>query len=126
MKCSLAKLILFGACLGIASMVIGVMINLGITPFNLYTLIAPLIVLMFGIGFMVPTGSSGAMAPFPKLAGSESALLCAFMFGCASILTAIGSHLNITAPIPLFLLLGSTCVVALLLLSLAKKGEKHD
>lgn len=125
-KITLAKLILFGAILGIGSLIIGVVINLGMLHFNLFSLLAPLIGLMLGIGFMVPTGSSGAMAPFPKLAGSESALLSAFMFASASILTAIGSHLGIFEPITLFFLLGSVCVLALVLVLILIKVEAND
>ena len=123
---SLPRLILFGSIFGSCSMAIGLLVNMLVVKFTLYTLITPLICLMFGVGFLVPTASSGAMAPFPKLAGSESALLCALMFCFASILTAIGSHLKIITPAPLFALLGMVCVLALLFLFIAKHGEKND
>lgn len=126
MTISLFKLILFGSILGISAMIVGFIVNLTVEHFTVYTLIIPLIVFMFGIGFLVPTGSSGAMAPFPKLAGSASALLCAFMFFCASALTAIGSHLNIINPKTLFVLLGSVCVLTLTLLLITKEGEVND
>ncbi|AHE68136.1 multidrug effflux MFS transporter [Legionella oakridgensis] len=123
---ALSKLILFGSLFGILSMIVGLLVNVNAVHFTLYTLIAPLIFFMFGIGFLVPTGSSGAMAPFPQIAGAESALLGAFMFCIASILTAIGSHLNITNPVPLFLLLTCVCVITFILFFVVKKDEKDD
>ena len=120
---SLHHLILFGAVMGILVMIIGLVINLLMPHFTVYTLIVPLIFFMFSVGFLVPTGSSGAMEPFPKLAGSASALLCASMFFAASVLTAIGSHLNIVSPAPLFILLAATSVLVFIVLFSAKKGE---
>lgn len=113
---SLPKLILFGSLLGLLSMAVGLILNIWIVPFSLYTLIAPIVFFMFGMGFLVPTGSSGAMAPFPKLAGSASALLCGFMFFFASLLVGIGSHLRIITPAPLFILLGIICIFDLFFL----------
>ena len=125
---SLPKLILFGSLLGLLSMVVGLIMNIWIVPFSLYTLIIPLIFFMFGMGFLVPTGSSGAMAPFPRLAGSASALLCGFMFFFASILVAIGSHLHIITPAPLFILLSIVCLFDLLFLGFVtyRKPRIHN
>ena len=125
---SLPKLILFGSLLGLLSMVVGLIMNIWIVPFSLYTLIIPLVFFMFGMGFLVPTGSSGAMAPFPRLAGSASALLCGFMFFFASILVAIGSHLRIITPAPLFILLSIVCLFDLLFLGFVtyRKPRIHN
>ena len=123
-KLGLPRLISMGAVFSLIALGVGVVINL--MHFNIYTLIAPLLVFMFGVGLVMPTGSSGAMAPFPKLAGSEAAILCASMFCFAAIFTAIGAHLSSLTPIPLFILLASTSVLVLLFLSLAKAGVKND
>jgi len=118
----LVKLIVLGAVFEIVFSLIGVWLNF--YSFNIETLIAPLLLFMLGIGFILPTASSGAMAPFPKLAGSESALLCAFMFCCAAIFTAIGSHLKTNSPVPVFCLLGSTAIFVLIFLALSQKKVK--
>lgn len=112
----LNKVILIGTLIQIAMSLIGACLNA--VHFSAYTLIPSLFVFMFGIGLVVPTGSSGAMAPFPKLAGFESALLCAFMFGCGALFTGIGSHLDTLTPVPLFALLGSIGVLSFLCLLL--------
>ena len=119
-KWGMNRVILTGGCLSILALAVGIVINL--IHFNIYTLIAPLFVFMFGVGLIMPAGSSGAMAPFPKLAGSEAAVLCASMFCFAAFFTAIGSHLSEITPVPLFVLLLSTSVLVLLFLGLAKKG----
>ncbi len=123
-KAGLTRLIFLGCCLSLCALAVGAALN-G-QHFNAYTLIIPLVVFMFGIGLVLPTGSSGAMAPFPQLAGSEAAILCASMFCFASIFTAIGSHLGENTPLPLFGVLAATSVLALLFLALAKKGLKKN
>ena len=122
----LPKLILFGSVFGILSMILGLVFNWHQPHFTAYSLIIPLIFFMFGIGFLVPTGLSGAMAPFPEIAGAESALLGAFMFFMASMLTAIGSHLNITNPIPLYLLLMTVCIATSMLYAWIQRSKRHD
>lgn len=122
LKISLFRLILMGSWMGIVSMVMALVIHWHADTFTVYTLTIPLLFFMFGVGFLVPAGASGAMALFPGMAGSESALLCAFMFCFAALLTAIASHLVVAGPIPLFFLLGFVCVLTLCFLAMAKKG----
>lgn len=117
-KTGLAGMILIAVI--IQACMIGLGLFLNQNGFNVYSLMTPLFFFMFGIGLCVPTGSSGAMAPFPNLAGFESALLCAFMFGCAAIFTAIGSHLGTSSAESLFVLLGGITVLILIFLGLVK------
>jgi Bcr/CflA subfamily drug resistance transporter len=121
---SLTQLIFAGGIIGLIALGTGLLVNLSMPHYTIYSLITPLVFFMFSIGFLVPTGTSGAMEPFPKLAGAASALLCATMFLCASLLTAIGSHLNINGAIPLFLLLSSTSILVLLALCLVKAEKR--
>ena len=118
----IGKIIVAGVVLQLIALSVGVVINLNY--FNAYSLITPLLICMIGVGFVMPSGSSGAMAPFPQLAGSEAALLCASMFCFASLFTAMGSHLSEADPIPLFFLLIAISLLTLLFLGVAKKGEK--
>lgn len=117
----LGKIIVVGVSIQLIALAVGIGINMNY--FNAYSLIAPLLVFMIGVGLVMPSGSSGAMAPFPKLAGSEAALLCASMFCFASFFTAIGSHLSESNPVSLFFLLMSMSLLTLLFLWIAKKGD---
>ncbi len=114
--------ILGGVTLSLLALLIGIVVNR--IHFNVYALMAPLLFFMLGVGIVMPTGSSGAMAPFPKLAGAEAAVLCASMFCLAAIFTAIGSHLSELTPIPLFCLLIGTSILLLIFLSLTRKGGR--
>ncbi len=75
--------------------------------FNVGTVIGSCTMILFGIGFIVPTSSSGAMEPFPQLAGSEAALLGSMMFSVSALFTAAASHLSGNTAAPMnFLLIG--------------------
>lgn len=97
---------------------------------NIPVVIIPLTLTLFGVGFIIPVASSGAMAPFPKKAGSESALLGATMFCFASIFTALSSHINATSQKPMFVFLLMLAVIALIVFNLIKPNTKkrisHD
>lgn len=110
---SLKKMILFGSSLSFSAILLG----LFIAPigFNLYTLIIPLFIFMLGTGFLVPTSSSGAMLPFPHLAGSASALLMSFMFMLAALITAFSSQFAIKDSTDLFLILIALPILAFLI-----------
>jgi len=47
---------------------------------------------LHGVGIVVPTATGGSMEPFPKISGSESALLGVFMYSFSAIFSAICSH----------------------------------
>lgn len=108
---SLALALLFG--------VVGIGVNLG--KLVIWSVIAPLIGMLMGIGVLVPIASSGGMEPFPNLAGSEAALLGAFMFTSSSICVFVASVLSEKTINPLFLFLcGITLVVGVLFFLLTK------
>lgn len=52
---------------------------------SLYHLIPPMMVYTVGFGMIIPSSMSEAMRPFPRLAGSASAILGSFQFLCATI-----------------------------------------
>jgi len=69
---------------------------------QVWHLLAPLFVLMIGIGFVLPQGMAGALTPFPEMAGTASSLLgfmqnsVAALFGMAAA-WAIGFDANAMA-----------------------------
>lgn len=97
---------------------------------NVPVVIGPLAISLFGVGFIIPIASSGAMAPFPEKAGSEAALLGAMMFCFASIFTAFSSHIASISQKPMFVFLLIIGVLALIVFKLVKskqqEGSHHD
>lgn len=118
------KLIYVSVVLNITILILALLLNWH--SFDIISLLTPLLFFMFGIGLIIPTGSSGAMSPFPELAGSAAALLGTLMFSIASIFTAIGSHLKAETPIPLFSLLLTILILTYGALLIAKKGVQND
>ncbi|MBS3905021.1 MAG: Bcr/CflA family efflux MFS transporter [Simkania sp.] len=81
---------------------------------SVVAVIMPLTVVLFGIGWIIPTASSGAMGLFPNMAGSAAALLGAALFLMASLFTAIGAHINERTAFPLFVSVVGICLINLL------------
>jgi len=108
-KFSKLKIILAACFIQLTFILIALVLSLFF--FTVSALIMPLTATLFGIGLIVPISSSGALEPFPKMAGSEAALLGASMFSISSLFTALASLLSEKTQIPLFLfLLGLTLI----------------
>lgn len=102
-KIKKSQIVLAGMAIKLIAIIGGIAI--GWFDMNIYTVVVPLFFVLFGLGMIVPTSLGGAMTPFPEIAGSESALLGAFMYTFSSIFSAIGAHLPIGTQIPVLLLL---------------------
>jgi len=111
--------IILGALITIITNIIAIVLS--IHYFNIYVLIVPLFFVLFGAGFIVPIGSSGAISPFPHAAGSAAALLGATMFTVSSILTAISAHVSENKQMPFFIYLLIISIAALLLMFFIRK-----
>ena len=85
------KILTFGSLIQFVSLLIALLISFFF--FNVWVVIAPLACILFGVGFLVPIGSSGAIEPFPQMAGSESAILGSAMFSVSSLFTAFASKI---------------------------------
>ena len=118
-KFTKSKILLIGASIPLAILLIG--LSIALFYFNEWVIIIPISIALFGIGFIVPMGTSGAMEPFPKMAGSESALLGSSMFFISSIFTALSSILPEQSQIPMFLFLLALGILTLLPLFLLKE-----
>ncbi len=120
-KFTKTKILLISSLIPLAILLIG----LFIAPFyfNGWVIIIPIAIALFGIGLIVPIGTSGAMQPFPKMAGSESALLGSSMFFISSIFTALSSNLLEESQIPMFLFLLALGIVTLLPLLLINRSH---
>lgn len=99
-----AKLtIKIGAIIQIAASVLGLVVAFFF--YDIQAVLLPLIIVLFGVGFIVPIGAGGAMAIFPQMAGSAAALLGTMMFGISSIFTSLVAHLPTETQKPLFIFL---------------------
>lgn len=92
--------------------------------FNIVVVIIPLILVLFGIGFIVPISAGGAMSLFPQMAGSAAALLGATMFAISAIFTSIVAHIPTETQKPLFIFLIILSLLAYLTITCIK-GHKN-
>ena len=118
-----AKLtIKIGAIIQIAASVLGLVVAFFF--YDIQAVLLPLIIVLFGVGFIVPIGAGGAMTIFPQMAGSAAALLGTMMFGISSIFTSLVAHLPTETQKPLFIFLLFLGVLAWFIVSFigAKKN----
>jgi len=65
---------------------------------TVWSVLAPMIVYMFGVGFVLPNAMAGALGPFPTRAGAASALLGFTQMGLAALVgVAVGTAFDGTA-----------------------------
>jgi len=74
--------------------------------------IAPMMVFAIGLGIVLPNGIAGALAPFPKIAGTASALLgFVQMVVAGSVSVAVG-RFALASPLPMALAIAFTSAAA--------------
>ncbi|MDC0534241.1 multidrug effflux MFS transporter [Francisellaceae bacterium] len=123
-KCGIKKIIYIGIAINFIALIIG---YIGSFSFmNVPVIITPLALFLFGIGFIIPIGSSGAMSPFPEKSGSAAALLGGFMFCFASIFTAISSHINEPSQKPIFISLFVLSLITLIFFFIIKSRKQRS
>lgn len=111
----------FGICLLAVMSLIGYII--GLFYLNVVAVSIPIILCLFAGGFIVPIGASGAMRPFPKMAGSSAALMGTSLCVGAAILTAISSHLHELTQQPMMIYVLITSLLALIILRTGRHSE---
>lgn len=87
------RLILAGAVIGAAAA--GVMAAAAWLGWaSLATVVGPMAVAMVGIGLVMPNATAGAIAPFPRMAGTASALMGFMQMGLAAVLGGAIGHIH--------------------------------
>lgn len=109
-RIGIAKTIAVGALLMAVVGVLGAVI--GYFVLNIWVVILPLMIVLYAIGLVLPIGLTGAIAPFPKLAGSASALAGAGLAAIASLVTTFSAHLGEETQRPMMYLI---VVIALII-----------
>lgn len=69
----------------------------GYENLSLTAIILTFAIYLHGVGLVIPTGTGGSMEPFPQIAGSEAALLGAFMYSFSAFFSAFCSHVPKTS-----------------------------
>ena len=88
LKRGIARLVRLGAWLSFAGGVAaGVLVWSGLAHWA--WVIGPMVLYMFGIGFVFPNAIAAALSPFPKIAGSASALLGFLQFGTSAVTSGV-------------------------------------
>jgi DHA1 family bicyclomycin/chloramphenicol resistance-like MFS transporter len=103
------ELVGIGSLIALVSALALVAVNL-LMEASVWTVLAPLLPYMAGVGMTMPAAQAGAIGPFPRSAGAASALLgfvqMAVAAGVGAILGVIGSP----SPLPMTLMIAATSV----------------
>lgn len=91
--------------------------------YNIPIVMIPLMLITFGVGFIIPIAAGGAMSLFPQLAGSAAALLGSIMFIVSAIFTSIVAHLSTNTQRPLFLFIILLGVLAFLFINFIRPKD---
>lgn len=113
-KCSKTALVIIGnLCTAIACLV-GAL--LGIYTLNIYVVMIPAIFATFGMGIVIPIGSSCALSPFPNKGGISSALLGTIQFISASIFIGLAGKVHEITQIPMFIYICALSTISFVLI----------
>ena len=85
---------------------------------NVYTLTAPIVLLLVSLAFVIPGTTAGAVSPFPQMAGAASSLLGFVQFMAAAVATAAVGVLDDGTPVPMT---GAICFCAVGALATARR-----
>ena len=80
--------------IGIAIELVGGLLMLWRSPeLSILNVVAPMMVYMIGFGMVLPAGFAGALQPFPRVAGSASAMLGCMQMGLGAVTSAVAATL---------------------------------
>lgn len=89
---------------------------------GIYGFVVPLFFSISALGLMLPNTSALAMAPFPRTAGSASALMGTIQFAAAAVAAVIMGLLHAESPVPVAAMIaGGAVISALILWGLARE-----
>lgn len=93
--------------------------------YNLYSLVFLLFAFLSCVGFTNPNSASLALAPFPKTAGSASALMGFLQMGVGALVSMSVGLLGLQEVSSIILILAVTSVLAYLILRIGRTQIKH-
>ena len=99
-----AQLVGIGSLIALLSAVGLVVVNL-IAAASVWTVLAPLLPYMIGVGMTMPAAQAGAIGPFPRSAGAASALLGFVQMGVAAGVGAVLGFIGSPSPLPMTLMI---------------------
>jgi DHA1 family bicyclomycin/chloramphenicol resistance-like MFS transporter len=101
------RLIALGSTIAVLASLAALALNHAVTP-TLLTLVAPIVVLAIGHGFVLAQSMAGALAAYPHLAGTASGLLGFMQYASATLVVAANGLLFDGTVLPL-LLVSAVC-----------------
>jgi DHA1 family bicyclomycin/chloramphenicol resistance-like MFS transporter len=103
------QLVGLGSLIALLSAIALVIVNL-IANASVWTVLAPLLPYMIGVGMTMPAAQAGAIGPFPRSAGAASALLGFVQMGVAAGVGAILGVIGSPSPLPMTLMIALMAV----------------
>ncbi|MDY0874499.1 multidrug effflux MFS transporter [Dongia rigui] len=103
------QLVGLGSLIALLSAIALVAVNLVATA-SVWTVLAPLLPYMIGVGMTMPAAQAGAIGPFPRSAGAASALLGFVQMGVAAGVGAILGVIGSPSPLPMTLMIAAMAV----------------
>lgn len=93
---------------------------------NLYSLIVLLFIFLTGQGLSTPNATALTLEPFPKNAGSASALMGSFRMGMGGVVSAVVSIMHDGTIFPMLYMLGFCALSSLIILWFGERKEQNN
>ncbi len=90
---------------------------------SIWAVIIPQMVYMTGTGIVMPQSMAGALAPFPQIAGTSSALLGFIQMGLAAAVGTLVGHYHDGTPLPMSLAIGAVGLLTLISFFFLRSGS---
>lgn len=117
--------ILHAGLLGQAVIGVIMLVTTMLDWYNLYSLVFLFFAFLSCVGFTNPNSASLALAPFPKTAGSASALMGFLQMGIGALVSMAVGVLGLQEVFSIILILAATSVLAYLILRIGRTQIKH-
>jgi DHA1 family bicyclomycin/chloramphenicol resistance-like MFS transporter len=89
-------------------------------------IIIPHVIYMLGVGIVMPQSMAGALAPFPNIAGTSSALLGFIQMSFAAIVGIVVGHLHDGGPLAMAVMIGAMGILTLLSHTALMRSRARD
>lgn len=109
---SIKQIMLLGGCLMFLGSTIMIVVSL-LLPITALRVIIPMMVISTGIALLMPTTATSALLPYPKTAGSASAMTGFSRFGTAALVSTILGYFHTGSQLPLGIMIFCASIVVL-------------
>jgi MFS transporter, DHA1 family, multidrug resistance protein len=111
------RMVLMGTCISLVAGIL--MAAIAFTGhLSIAAIMGPMTLFLTGMGIVMPNAFAGAMAPFPQVAGTASAMMGFFQMLTAAVVTTLAGRLPHDSQLPMALVITGLAVIAVIAFTL--------